>query len=551
MTNTLSLVRDLKEAAQDFEFYPTTDAMINCVLNDYLGPENTSESFDDRDYRRRRRNDESQYTFLDVGAGTGSFLRAALKRCGSDVDALAIEKSHILINELVTFAKVIGTDFHQQSYLDKQVDLLFCNPPYSEYAAWVCRLLRECPARSLYFIIPQRWESNKDVLEAIAYRKAEVVILQSFDFLDAERSARAKVHILRVDTDVQDDKLFNKFFNDRFGDLEARMRDSPGKVKDGHTKSRAGMVEREGYIGALVAIYDLEMATLQSNYDKATSLDAEVLSALGLTAASIVATLKATIDALKNKYWTELFLNLNTVTHRLTSKNRGKLLTSIGGFKTADFNQDNIYATLLWVIENANSYSDSQILEVFDNMLERANIQNYKSNKKVYGDGHWRYGNRPEGLSHYTLDYRIILTNRRAMGRWSTYTFLAKSAQAFVMDILTVANLLGLAAVTDDKRLQEGEYSESDYWKAGKPQLFHTLSGDDLLEVKAHLNGNIHIRMSQELALRMNVAVGKLRGWIRSKPEAVSELGKGAEKAYDMSYRLEPKHMAIMCGKAS
>jgi len=543
MTNasTLSIVRNLKEAEQDFEFYPTTPAMIKCVLDDYL---------DEGDDGRCRRGYKSKYVALDVGAGTGGFLKAALAESGSDVEVLAIEKSHILINELVTFAKVIGTDFHQQSYLDKHVDLLFCNPPYSEYAVWVSRLLRECPARTMYFIIPQRWETNKDILEAVAYRKAEVVILRSFDFLDAERSARAKVHILRVDSKLEEDELFNKFFNARFGDLEARMRDSPEKAKEYRTRSRAGLVEREGYIGALVAIYDLEMATLQSNYDKATSLDAEVLMALGLSAASIVDTLKATIDALKNKYWSELFSNLHTVSHRLTTKNRDKLLTSIGGFKTADFNQDNIYATLLWVIENANSYSDGQILEVFDNMLEKANIQNYKSNKRVYGDGHWRYGNRPEGMSHYTLDYRIILTRRCAMGRWGKHIFLTKSAQEFVKDIITMANLLGLVAVTDDPRFQEGEYNDSDYWKPGKPQLFHTVSGDDLLEVKAHLNGNIHIRMSQELALRMNVAVGKLRGWIRSKPEAVSELGKDAGKAYDMTYRLEPKHMAIMCGKA-
>ena len=41
----------------------------------------------------------------------------------------------------------------------------------------------------------------------------------------------------------------------------------------------------------------------------------------------------------------------------------------------------------------------------------------------------------------------------------------------------------------------------------------------------------MHVRMSQKLALQLNVAVGKLRGWIRDRNDAREEFGKAAEEA--------------------
>lgn len=71
------LTADLKTNNQDFEFYPTTDEIINRVIIDM--------------------NSTSEYSYrafdsvLDIGAGNGKVLKAIKK--AFDIDTYAIEKS--------------------------------------------------------------------------------------------------------------------------------------------------------------------------------------------------------------------------------------------------------------------------------------------------------------------------------------------------------------------------------------------------------------------------------------------------------------------------
>lgn len=381
-----ALVEELKAAGEDFEFYPTTPEIIARVLRHY----------DNRGGERRRHEwdrTRSKMSVLDVGAGTGAFLRAFAEG-QHDVDLLAIEKSPTLMAELVKFAKVIGTDFHAQSFVSKAVDVLFCNPPYSEFETWAARLIRECPAKVIYLVIPRRWADSAVIKEAVAFREAEVETVGSFDFEHGERAARAKVDVLCVTSEVEADTLFDKFFSERFGHLQRNFEknaEEEAKRAADNVEHRQRLVERNGLVGALVALYETEMQRLQVNYEKAAGIDPAVLAELGLSVAAVVSTLREKIGSMKDRYWSELFRVLDTVTKRLTAKNRRKILEKVGGFKSVDFNEQNIYAVLLWVIENANQYIDQQIVDVFDDMVESANIVNYKSNQRVYGNGSWRY----------------------------------------------------------------------------------------------------------------------------------------------------------------
>lgn len=527
-----ALVDNLKANGEDFEFYPTTPEIIKRVLDHY------------HDLCDTQRNSWMKGAVLDVGAGNGAFLRAFLERF-PHVDLLAIERSPILMVELVKFAKIVGTDFHAQSFMSKTAEVVFCNPPYSEYAIWASRLIRECPAGDIYLVIPRRWKDEPQIQAAIAFREAEVTTIGSYDFEDGERRARAKVDVLHVVSEVGEDALFEKFFTERFAHLHGNMEKNAETARKQDDDLRNSLVKRDGLVGALVALYDLKLARLQTNYDKAASMDAAVLSELGLSVKTLITTLRAKLDTLKDEYWSELFRCLDTVTKRLTAKNRRTILEKIGGFKAVDFTSENIYAVLLWVIENANQYTDKQILDVFDDMINSASIQNYKSNQRVYGDGHWRYGNRPEDLSHISLDYRIVVSRHSAMRRSCGRTSLSDGARDFIVDLLTVANLLGFACATDDPRLTESSYGDSHFWKPGGVQLFQTLNGKDLLEVRAHLNGNLHLRLSQDLSLALNVAVGKLRGWIRTSQQAAEELGEDASEVFAKNLHVGPKQLLL------
>ena len=531
--NVSSLVTKLKGNEEDFEFYPTTREILACVL---------THAFDRESQWRHR----SKCRVLDVGAGHGSFLRAWQERAPGD-ELLAIERSTILMGELVKCAKIIGTDFHQQSFLNKTIDVLFCNPPYSEYATWTSRLFSECPCEDMYFVIPRRWVDDKNIQAAIAGSAATVTTLGSFDFYDGERAARAVVDVLHVQASIEKDSLFEKFFMERFPHLRESIDQSNAKQAGAAEEQRNSLVERDGLVGALVALYDLAMARIQRNYDKAASMDAAVLTELGLSIAAIVSTLKEKLDTLKNGYWSELFTCLDSVTARLTSKNRRAILETIGGFKAVDFTKENIYAVLLWLLEHANQYVDAQILEVFDRMVKAANVVNYKSNERVYGNGEWRYGQKPENMSHISLDFRIVLEGYLGMHRDYGVIRFRQCGRDFISDLLTVASLLGFANATDDARLTESSYSNhKSLWTPGKPQLFKTHDGKDLLEVKAFLNGNLHLRLSQGFALALNVAVGKLRGWLRSSEEAVSEFGPEAEHHFTRNLHITQSQLPLL-----
>ncbi len=66
----------------------------------------------------------------------------------------AIEKSVVHLMAMPKSVVVVGTDFLEQSLIDKPVRYIFSNPPYSQYELWTEKILRECNARFVYLVIP-------------------------------------------------------------------------------------------------------------------------------------------------------------------------------------------------------------------------------------------------------------------------------------------------------------------------------------------------------------------------------------------------------------
>jgi hypothetical protein len=68
-----------------------------------------------------------------------------------------------------------------------------------------------------------------------------------------------------------------------------------------------------------------------------------------------------------------------------------------------------------------------------------------------------------------------------------------------------------------------------------------------LFEVRAFLNGNMHIRLNQKFALALNVEHGRLKGWIKTAAEAVEELGDvGAAERFNSCFRLGSGNLPLM-----
>lgn len=553
-STNLALLNEMKDTEQDFEWYPTTDEIINAFF--VHAHEFEFESL------------------LDVGAGNGkvllqfkSLVKASLalnKNHSYHTDLFAIEKSTPLLDSMPLDIGIMGTDFWEQSFLDKKVDCIFSNPPYKDFVSWSAKLIREANANYIYLVLPQRWKEQTLINAAIAAREAEVEVLGEFDFMDAEdRKARAKVNLICI-------KLYQSKFNtsrysrnnlgpkvdafelwvkDSFG-LQAQKpkhSDSDLEKQEADFKTRAEKIEHSlvsgnGLIETLNNLYLDELNSLLDNYKKVCTLDAALFKELNLSLTSIVANIKSRIKGLKDSYWNELFNNYDTLTTRLTVKSRESFIRTIRANTNIDFTPSNAYAITAWAIKNANGYYDQQLVKTFDEMVSLANVINYKSNQRVYLRNEYRYS-RFEA-ENIKLDFRIVLQNSGGLSRstWSheKVNGLDKSASNFLDDLLVIAMNLGFDKI---------DAVSNHYFQSNAKQSFVSKAKNaigvqvEIFEVRAFLNGNMHIKFNKDFLLALNVEVGRLKGWIHNAQHAAEELNEevvNVNKYFKKSFSLLP-----------
>lgn len=512
----MNQVSVLKEQGQDFEWYPTTKEIIAAIKKPlHMG---------DHD------------SVLDCGAGDGRVLDAL-----TDGYKYAIEKSVPLIQAMPADAVIVGTDFHQATLIDKKVDVVFCNPPYSEYETWAAKIISEAFAKTIFLVVPTRWETSPSIAAAIKKRGAKTTIIGTFDFLNAERQARAVVNVVKVslkrsEYGSEPEDPFNSWFDNEFN---YQADDNEPKAEQGETlrdKLDKAVVAGRGKVPVMVELYNHEMAHLYENFKQITAMDAAILKELGTSKDNIQEALKKRITGLKNKYWKELFDHLDDITSRLTTKSRSKMLDRLNGQTNVDFTESNIYAVLIWVIKNANRYYDLQLIDTVEQLISEANIIKYKSNQRVYQWDHWRYNRRdnPDYITHFGLELRIVLERHAAIvtvdryGFSSSYEYpngLYKSAHELINDLITIANNLSFRTFPSHNSFQVGE------WESNKTKEFYDTDGNTLMFVKAFKNGNLHIKFNQKFIRRLNVEFGRLKGWLKDKHQAADELNIPAKEA--------------------
>lgn len=517
------LVAELRQTGEDFEFYPTTNEIIAALMGDVRVAK-------DRDYHWRSRS----CSVMDIGAGSGKVL-AAFRDSGFFSSYYAIEKSAALCRRLDSDVFIVGTEFHEQSLVSKQVDFTFCNPPYSEFADWTTKIIRESASTYVYLVIPVRWKDSVAISDALAYREATVKVIGEFSFMEAEdRAARAKVNLLRITLSSDKDDAFDRFFAQQFGELKQRFEESRDVPEGQGSKRFEGLVVGANYPDRMVEIYNREMDHVQANYELVAKLDVSLLKEFDVTPGRILGCLKSRLAGLRNNYWGELFSNMKQVTDRLISTKRRKLLSTLQANGHVDFTVSNIHAVIIWVLKNANAYLDEQLIGTFEKMISKANVRNYKSNERPFVDNRWRYSD--ERPTHIALEYRIVLERVGGIdgGQFGSGG-LGDSAGEYIGDLLTVAMNLGFDCETNDTRLERVGRRE---WKSGEKHTFdYTTKGKPhpLIEVRAFLNGNLHLRLNQKFALALNVEYGRLKGWLGSGKEAAEELGDNGAIAHFQS----------------
>lgn len=359
MNATATLVEQLKNAGEDFEFYPTTRDMVKTIWNHRRG------QWEDGSLHIRSFGD-----VLDIGCGTCNFRRwvrefdeeaakgpnGGRKTVGMG-NYYVMEESRILLDKLEPDIVVLGTDFHEATLIDKAVDTIFCNPPYREYEDWAARIITESVCKDIYLIIPRRWKKSEKIMLALkrlnlslephSVKRGEfltgeiltdVEVIGSANFLDAERTARAKVDILHICKKYTPEEAgFDNFFDEVFG-----MPDT-GKKYDFEEKQKeadalkAELVAGKNKVEILCDGYAAKQKQLYEHFKAICGLDAGVLDAIGVQKEAVKKALKKNFEGLKNLYWQAAFDCLEEITSRLTSQSRQSLLNRFDMLKTVDF----------------------------------------------------------------------------------------------------------------------------------------------------------------------------------------------------------------------
>jgi hypothetical protein len=227
-----------------------------------------------------------------------------------------------------------------------------------------------------------------------------------------------------------------------------------------------------------------------------------IIRALNIDRKSILELIRGDIETLKKRYWRAAFDRLEAINTRLTRDTRRKLLYEMDEFDTLDFNEDNLYSIIVWVIKHFNEYTDEQLLSVFDAMTSQDYIRAYKSNVHWIQDN-WRYTGKKKP-EKYSLDYRLVTRC------YKSYRY----DPCVVDDFIVVCRSLGFY-------IHEGKYLDDKAY--GEEQRFYTVEGKLAFTARLYKNHNAHLKVNKDLMMKFNIEVARLRHWINSHADIQDE----------------------------
>lgn len=518
------IVEKLKESGEDFEWYPTTQEIVDALsekVKSYTGS-----SYDNR-----------IYSILDIGCGNGGFFK---KFCRDEkfscIKKYGIEKSLVLSEQLPEDVVLLGTDFNQQTLIDKKVDMIFCNPPYSEYEEWAEKIITTGNCQIIALVVPVRWKDNEYIKYALERRNVQADVIGTYDFSNAERKARATVDLVLVSARQKEynGRFHSEEIKDPFDvwfDGTFKIKAETDKYNTVYNSDREEEIRNELSVAGdtaemLIQFYNRDMEKLYGNYRKLEELDADLFKELQISIPGLKESLKKRLQGLKHIYWDLLFKKYSKVTSRLTSESRIKVINRLNENTAIDFTLENIFQLTMWIIRHSNTLFDEQITKYFYSLCNTENIHRYKSNKR-WSDDDWRYlkesiveygrvrREKVRKLKNILLDYRIIVSDCSNFDYSFWYGKISAPCIDFISDTVIIGQNLGFDIDFSVDNLTIDDCKNFD---------ITTKNGSVFANVKLYKNGNRHVKFCKEFMQKLNVEMARINGWIQDKSEVTEEM---------------------------
>ena len=549
--STASIVKELKETGNDYEWYPTSYEMLeviapfikdvkvldigcgDCRFKTYMD----SLAREKADILTEQSKQHALKEGKDWWKTYGIYDREVCK-----IDSYyVIEKAKPLLERLIEDAVVLETDFEACTLYDKKADVYFCNPPYSKYEDWTYKIITEGNFKEAFLIIPDRWESVHKIQAALKLHDTTYEILGNFDFSNAERQARAKVHVVRFIREKYcgtyrslpdfNEDAFDKFFNEVF-DKESDKRDeyevARDKKEDSKQRIHDAIVSVEkGKAEVLVELYNADRMKLNNNLNAIMQLDEDVLAVCNISVNNVRKAIREKIDGLKSLYWSMVWEEFSEITERLTTDTREKLKRQYDYLNSYEFTPLNIWTVILYVVKHAGKYSDNQLVSFYKNLSDEENVRPYKSNTKLFEKSGWRWNS--DEHRDYLLDYRIIMSSPFREG-WHGEFEVDYRSKHTLSDIMVIARNLGFRVLDDI------EYPDS-FGGKGYLYFMNGAKKEQFMEFKAYKNGNMHVKFNIEFTKALNIECARLLGWIKTKADVAREMPVEYLDAFDKYFK--------------
>jgi phage-related protein len=547
----------LRNTGEDYEFYPTTDEIMAAMRKDlwgYLRAHDTDRQAEKRsgiaiDVSREWDEKKKSHTsvdrleiasFLDIGAGDGRVLSCLDEDQGTfRCNKYGIEKARAQADDLIRRGVfVIGIDFWDVTLIDRHFALIYSNPPFSQFEQWVCKILYEGNFSVLYLVMPKRWTGSRLIAKELE-GKYEHAIVGEFDFSEADREARGKVHLVRINagwhektekgTDRHGKKwkmtlnyqeptedAFARFVREHIADFQEKPE------REWEEESETALALKLTPVDQLISDYEAEKQSLGDAFKAIGKLDAEIIRLLGQDKKSMLEIIRQSFGSLKSKYWRAAFDRLEPVKSRMTLKTRESIFRNIEEFKTLDFNADNIYSIAIWIIENTNFGILGQIGQVFDALTHKDFFEEYKSNRH-WKKGDWRNAEREWRLSEMPERWKLGLDYRIVVRTYAYDRYSCRARYTVVDDFMVICHNLGFPISPSCK---------PDYKMHQSEQKFYTLDGELAFTMRFYTgNGNAHLKINKKLLMKFNIEVAKIRRWMSEPDDVVEEYGVPKDEA--------------------
>lgn len=545
-----SIINTLKANGQDYEFYPTPKSLAPLIAGEI---ESANPWLDNVNY-----SDIPRTTVLDVCAGDGSFILALhdelmnTKRA-RQVTLQGIELSPILRDKWQGKIVPVGSNFYGIKVPTAPV--VFCNPPFSKYVGFTKKVLKDSTFNIAIFILPRGWRSNQELQSFLRSNDHRHTVIKTFDFKEhCERAIRSQT--------ICDVLVFHGKYS---GDFE-RTR------KEALKKQVAEIFDAEAEKGVMQTDLptNFSLPDISKMYEKEKESRFELFKMLSSNNYAYTKSITGVDDkyarenlldmfsdayvALQRKYWGMVIKKLSVMGGLLTYENEQSLITDFA--KSIDFNIETISLFLEWLTSNFQTVMDDQFIMGYKSLMNPANSVRYKNNQSLFKDGNWTTNEKGKYKSflkkkvileisnHYDafgftlISYEAkqqltsLLINLSAVfGYWIAPTLYdSPNFKCNICDLKQHIKPSETSPLNDDaklkiaKALQDFEDEPRPYGKS-IPIYGITKEGnaDLLMYLIIYKKGTLHVKLSKDFALKLNVKYGTINGWITNPDDAKSE----------------------------